>query len=45
MATHRYPITYTGKTIVDWNTLNVNPYKKSEIKDLVDLAGHLVLQK
>ena len=25
MATHRYPITYTGKTIVDWNTLNALP--------------------
>lgn len=25
IATHRYPITYTGKTLVDWNTLNILP--------------------
>jgi len=25
MATHRYPITYTGKTKVDWNTLSILP--------------------
>ena len=43
MATHRYPITYTGKTIVDWNTLNALPlYNVSAANIGVSFVAHAI---
>lgn len=43
MATHRYPITYTGKTIVDWNTLNALPlYNMSAANSGISFVAHAI---
>ena len=43
MATHRYPITYTGKTIVDWNTLNILPlYNMSASNSGISFVAHAI---
>lgn len=43
MATHRYPITYTGKTITNWNTLNAIPlYNMSAANSGVSFVAHAV---
>ena len=43
MATHRYPITYTGKTIVNWETLNALPlYSMSASNSGVSFVAHAV---
>jgi len=43
MATHRYPITYTGKTIVDWNTLNALPlYNMSASNSGISFVAHAI---
>lgn len=43
MATHRYPITYTGKTIVDWNTLNALPqYTLSASNSGISYVAHAI---
>ncbi len=41
MAAHRYPIVYTGKTIVDWNTLSSLPlYTMSASNNGVSFVAH-----
>ena len=43
MATHRYPITYTGKTIVSWDTLNALPlYNMSASNSGVSFVAHAI---
>ena len=43
MATHRYPITYTGKTITSWDTLNAIPlYNMSASNSGVSFVAHAV---
>jgi len=43
MATHRYPIVYTGKTIVDWNTLNALPlYNMSAANNGISFVAHAI---
>lgn len=42
-ATHRYPITFTGKSIVDWNTLNALPlYTMSASNSGVSFVAHAI---
>lgn len=42
-ATHRYPITFTGKTIVDWNTLNALPlYTMSASNSGISFVAHAI---
>jgi len=43
IATHRYPITFTGKTIVDWNTLSELPvYNMSAANSGVSYVAHAI---
>ena len=43
IATHRYPITFSGKTIVDWNTLSELPvYNMSASNSGVSYVAHAV---
>lgn len=34
VAPHRYPVLYSGKTIVDWNTLKMIPYHNSSATNI-----------
>lgn len=43
MATHRYPIAFTGKTLVDWNTLNALPlYNMSAANSGISFVAHAI---
>ena len=43
IATHRYPITFTGRTIVDWNTLSYLPlYTMSASNSGVSFIAHAI---